>query len=286
MSGVAVTYTHLLLTWKSLLTRCLPERALARIPGAIRARRSLRDFLGRHLIPQRIEWIQVQGGSAKGLWLQIDLLNERGWWLGKHEPATQEALQQALGPNKVMYDVGAYIGFHALPAARLGAQVIAFEPDPESAARLRAHVYRNGLEHSVRTIEAAVWSNAGASIPFRRGLPRSQGGVCWKDRRPVLATGELTQVAAVRLDDFVADGGPAPHVIKIDVEGAESEVLKGAAGILQVHRPVLFIEVHTASENTAVNRILGDAGYSARWDIPAEGFPRQCFAAPCGSRGS
>jgi FkbM family methyltransferase len=286
MSGVAVTYTHLLLTWKSLLTRCLPERALARIPGAIRARRSLRDFLGRHLIPQRIEWIQVQGGSAKGLWLQIDLSNERGWWLGKHEPATQEALQQALGPNKVMYDVGAYIGFHALPAARLGAQVIAFEPDPESAARLRAHVYRNGLEHSVRTIEAAVWSNAGASIPFRRGLPRSQGGVCWKDRRPVLATGELTQVAVVRLDDFVAEGGPIPHVIKIDVEGAESEVLKGAARILQVHRPALFVEVHTASENIAVNKILDDAGYSARWDIPAEGFPRQCFAAPCGRGGS
>ena len=40
MSGVAVTYTHLLLTWKSLLTRCLPERALARIPGAMRAPRT------------------------------------------------------------------------------------------------------------------------------------------------------------------------------------------------------------------------------------------------------
>ncbi|MGC2111291.1 MAG: FkbM family methyltransferase [Candidatus Korobacteraceae bacterium] len=250
------------------------------------ASRSFRCFLGRHLIPQRIVWVQVHDGWAKGLWLQIDLSNERGWWLGKHEPAIQEALQQALGPNKVMYDVGAHIGFHALPAARLGAQVVAFEPDPESAARLRAHVYRNGLEHSVRIIEAAVWSSAGASIPFRRGLPRSQGGVCWKDRRPVLATGEIMEVAVIRLDDFVAGGGPTPHIIKIDVEGAESEVLKGAAGILRVQRPALIVEVHTANENAAVNKILDDAGYSACWNIPAEGFPRQCFAAPCGSRGS
>ena len=85
---------------------------------------------------------------------------------------------------------------------------------------------------------------------------------------------------------LLRSAGPAPHVIKIDVEGAESEVLKGAVGILQAHRPALFVEVHTASENTAVNKILDDADYSARWDIPAEGFPRQCFAVPCGSRGS
>jgi FkbM family methyltransferase len=280
MSPAAVTYTSLLLRCRGLLNRCLPDGALSHVPGGLRARTSVSRFVSRHLIPARSEWVQVQDGLANGLWIHIDLANERTWWLGTHEPATQEALRQVLGPDKVMYDVGAHVGFYALPAARLGAEVIAFEPDPESAARLRAHVDRNGLGNKVRTVEAAAWSSSCPSITFRRGLPRSQGGVCWRDHQPVLANGEVIEVAAVCLDDFVASRGPGPHVIKVDVEGSESEVLKGAANTLRNHHPVLIIEVHTAHEYAAITQILENAAYTARWHTPPEGFPRQCFAAP------
>lgn len=128
----------------------------------------------------------MQNGLASGLWIHIDLANERTWWLGTHEPATQEALRQVIGPDKVMYDVGAHIRFYTLPAARLGTKVIAFEPDPEGAARLRANVDRNGLGDKGRTIEAAAWSSSCPSITFRRDLPRSQGGVSWGNHQPVL----------------------------------------------------------------------------------------------------
>ncbi len=280
MSRAVVMYTGLLLKCRGLLELCLPDGVLLRLPGKSRARTNVRRFLGRHLIPARSEWVRVQDGLAKGLWILIDIAIERTWWLGTHEPATQEALRQVLGPDKVMYDIGAHIGFYTLPAARLGVDVIAFEPDPESAARMRTHVDRNNFSNRVRVVEAAAWSSTSPSITFRRGLPRSQGGVWWRNRQPVLATGEVIEVATICLDDFVASGGPAPHIIKVDVEGSESEVLKGAINILRNHHPVLIVEVHTVEEHTAVSQILEDAAYTTRWDIPPEGFPRQCFAEP------
>jgi FkbM family methyltransferase len=246
----------------------------------LRWQTSVRRFLSRHLIPARKEWVKVQTGLTSGLWICIDLATERTWWLGTHEPVTQQVLQKVLDPSKVMYDVGAHIGFYALAAARLGTRVIAFEPDPESAARLRANVDRNGLGDKVRAVETAVWSRSLPSITFRRGLPRSQGGISWCDHQPVLATDEVIDVAAVCLDDFVAGGGPAPQVIKVDVEGSESEVLNGALNTLRNHRPALILEVHTAGQYAAVTQILDNAAYKARWETPPEVFPRLCFALP------
>lgn len=95
-----------------------------------------------------------------------------------------------------------------------------------------------------------------------------------------LAKGDVIEVVGVCLDDFVATVGPAPHVIKVDVEGSESEVLKGTANTLLNHHPVLVLEVHTPGQYAAVTQILENAGYQARWNKPREGFPRQCFAVP------
>lgn len=240
----------------------------------------LRRFLRARLIPSRVEWVQVQQGIARGVWIRIDIAKERPWWAGTHEPALQTELQRLLRKGMVMYDVGAHIGFYSLPVARLGTDVVAFEPDPETAARLRLHVERNNLAGRVRVVESALWSATVPSITFRRGLPRSQGGVSWGERQPVVATGPFIQVKAIRLDDFVASEGPAPHLIKIDVEGAESEVLTGAADTIRSFRPMLIVEVHTAGEEVAVSRFLSQTQYEMRWQIPPEGFPRQCFAMP------
>ncbi len=268
MSRLAITCTGLLMRGGRLLARWVPADA------------RVRHFLRDRVVPSGIEWVQIQQGIAKGLWIRIDIARERSWWAGSHEPALQEELRSLLRDGLVMYDVGAHIGFYSLPAARVGAQVVAFEPDPETAARLRMHAERNNLADRLRVIEAAAWSASTRSITFRRGLPRSQGGVSWDERGPVIASGPLIEVQAIRLDDFVASGGPAPQLIKIDVEGAESEVLKGAAGTIRSLRPILIVEVHTSAEEVAVSQFLSLNQYETRWEIPPEGFPRQCFALP------
>ncbi len=278
MATLSSTCTRMLLKTCAAINHCIPKQRLSAIPGAPRAHAWVRNFLTRRLLFQRSEWVQVQSGFAKGLWIEIDLATERNWYHGKHESAIQQALQQLMRAETVMYDVGAHIGFHTLPAARIGAHVIAFEADPENARRLRRNLDRNCLQEKVRVVEAAAWSSGHIRVGFRRGVPRSQGGVCWRGHQPVLASGEIIAVPACSLDDFAASGGPAPDLIKIDVEGVESEVLIGAARILAAHKPVLIVEVHTPSEYAAVTKIFGVSSYIARWEIPPEGFPRQCFA--------
>jgi FkbM family methyltransferase len=272
--------TGLLMKAGRALARSLPEDALSQVPGAVRAGNAVRRFVGAHAFPSRNEWIQVQEGFARGIWLNINLAEERTWWAGTHEPFVQQALCAHLKPNMVAYDVGAHIGFYALPMARVACETIAFEADPENAMRLRSHILRNRLGDKIRVVQSAVWSASAPAIDFQTGTPRSQGGVRWNGQRPPLATGPTRSVIATSLDDFVAAGDPAPNVIKIDVEGAEAQVLLGAESILNNVRPIVLVEVHGASELAAVTQVFEHRCYSVDWVIPKEGYPRHCFAFP------
>jgi FkbM family methyltransferase len=278
MSRLAVAYTGALMKGRRALTRCLPRYALSYFAKRPPVVAGIRDLVRRHLIPRGTEWVQVQQGFAKGIWIRIDLSSERSWWAGTHEPAAQDLLRQVIAEGTVFYDVGAHIGFFSLPAARIAARVIAFEPDPENAQRLRAHVVRNHLDHKIEVVEAALWSGTTPAITFRTGIPRSQGGVAGEKHQPVLAKGSLIQVRATRLDDFVSGGVPAPQIIKVDVEGAAVEVLMGALETVRMSRPSLIIEVHTSFEYDGVLHFLELFSYDVAWNIPPEGFPRQCFA--------
>lgn len=248
------------------------------LPRGTRFIDAIAHRLRSHVLPKGTEWVQVQDGYARGLWIEIDLAHERTWWAGSHEPSVQRALQQLVAPGSVFYDIGAHIGFFSLPTARSGAHVTAFEPDPESAARLRKHATRNQFDVTLRVIEAALWSRSENSMTFRRGKPRSQGGILDGDHHPVTGTGPCIQVRAFRLDDFVARGNPPPETVKIDVEGAAAEVLQGGIETLRSHRPALVVEVHTAGEQLAIEKVLTMLSYRSKWNIPPEQFPRQCFA--------
>ena len=99
--------------------------------------------------------------------------------------------------------------------------------------RLRDYSVRNGLEGRLQVVHAAVWSRtASDGLSFRRGTTaRSQGGIEADGNHPVLARGEIINVPAITLDDFVAAGGPPPQMVKIDVEGGEYEVLRGTTAL-------------------------------------------------------
>jgi hypothetical protein len=82
--------------------------------------------------------IRVQRRPAKGLLLEVDPRWEHTAWDGSHEPQSLVAYLELVKPGMLVFDVGGVIDFYAFVAARAGASVIAFEPDPENARAMRS----------------------------------------------------------------------------------------------------------------------------------------------------
>ncbi len=224
------------------------------------------------------QWVQVEKGLAGGLWLYLSPMDEEKYRLGHHEPRLQEAFQKFALPGRVVYDVGAHIGFFSLAAARLvGPQgkVLAFEPDPDNVDRLMQHAARNNLKGRLQIIPAAVWScTSSGGIPFRRGQTRrSHGGISNGENIPPLADGEMMAVPALSLDDLVQTGHPIPDVIKVDVEGGEREVLKGGEQLFSKSSPVLLCEIHEEKSVRWICDWLAQRAYAVEWLTTQSALP-------------
>ncbi len=136
-----------------------------------------------------------------------------------------------LRDGMTVVDVGANIGYYALMARHYvgaGGRIFCFEPEPTNAAELRRNVSENSLSN-VTVVEAAVGNEPG-SARLWSGLNGS-----------VVDGGGDIEVPVVTLDSAVAV--PA-HLVKVDVEGFEASVLKGAERLIRSHRPILFVEMH------------------------------------------
>jgi FkbM family methyltransferase len=142
-----------------------------------------------------------------------------------------------------IYDVGANCGWFAVRAARTGRAVRAFEPVPTTAdsaernlARIAgadARVVRSAVGEAAGSATLHLYSSSGNNSLHERTLPPGH---------PLRRTGAL-DVPVIRLDDLVGtDGYPAPSLIKIDVEGAELAVVRGARETLARHRPPVVLE--------------------------------------------
>lgn len=107
--------------------------------------------------------------------------------------------------------------------------------------------------------------------------PNSNTGMSKVVRRESLGSYE---VSCTRMDQRLAKGFTAPNVIKMDVEGAESEVLKGAVRIFESVRPLLICEVHDAINEEFVTSWLEGKRYRMRWLDSSPRFPRQLFGWP------
>ncbi|MGC1415971.1 MAG: FkbM family methyltransferase [Candidatus Acidiferrum sp.] len=219
------------------------------------------SWAGEKLVPRdSLAWAQVQSGPAQGLWLHLNPRTGSTYFEGGCEPEVQEAVQQHLRPGMTFYDVGANIGFFSLLAARLvgkDGRVVAFEADPEIAARLREHVARN--EFGWITVEEKAVCAGSGTVFFARIDPaispdRGLGHVV------STSSGDTVQVSAVSLDDYTRTQ-PAPDFIKCDVEGAEVEVFRGAMRLLKEKRPGIICEMHTEENRRILLEEFSRLGY-------------------------
>jgi len=151
-------------------------------------------------------------------------------------------------------DVGAHVGYYTLLASMLAGDsgsVWAFEPEPTNAAFLRQHMYLNHC-NNVHVEELAV-SNSSGRARFLCGKGSGTGHLD--------TTGDM-EVRTVRLAEFCDARGIRPTALKIDVEGAEAEVLEGARDLIRAARPVIFLSTHGAALHRQCLSWLRDDGYT------------------------
>lgn len=176
---------------------------------------------------------------------------------GGHEPLQRETLIGLLDrhPPDLFFDIGANFGLYSLVVAqRYRCPVWAFEPDPRNFMQLGANVLVNGLEGRIAAIPRAVSRRSGR-IGLVRASDRSTGRT-----RTAPPTEEAPDEAAGEWVDAVAidalDLPPAERIAaKIDVEGAEDDVIAGMTALLSRSRGVLQIEILPGQGDGTVSRL-------------------------------
>lgn len=172
-----------------------------------------------------------------------------------YEPIVYRALLEEIREGMIVCDVGAHIGLMTLAAAkRVGPRghVFAFEPAPEALASLRRHVALNGFGDRVEVVPAAVGDTGAATVSFyvyHDSMSASLGRDNLDRLSPQRASDSAMKAVeittpAVTLDGFCAGRGVEPDVLKIDVEGAELLVLRGARALLLRKPIVILCEIH------------------------------------------
>jgi FkbM family methyltransferase len=194
---------------------------------------------------------------AQGHRLKLDrrsLSEKSAYYTGRYDCEEIELLCRLLRPGDTVCDVGSNIGFYAVPIAsrlhHIGGHLHAFEPVHANFARLQENIAINGLQVCVTAHEYALSSRAGtAEITLREDFLAGSGTgnaaiVFSESDRSRFSVKRIT---LHRLDDLDEEMRlDRVDLIKLDIEGHEDEFLRGAAGILTRHLPIIYMEVNKA----------------------------------------
>ena len=169
----------------------------------------------------------------------------------------------------LVIEVGANMGVHTVPMARAlgGRRLLALEPQPVIFQQLCANLALNGLMN-VTALPYACGSRTGAVRIDTPDYLRPGNFGAASVGAAARATARETTVQCVRLDDLVPADGEAVGLIKIDVEGMELEVLRGARGILERDRPILYVENDREENSAALIGWLKEREYRLWWHLP------------------
>lgn len=180
-------------------------------------------------------------------------------------------LKELVRPHTFVVEVGANIGSHTVPLAQHAAVVYAFEPQRLVYQALCANLALNQLTN------VFAWQCAVSDRPEGRLFmpeldprkPYNFGAISMQDK----PTSEA--VVQLMLDSLRI---PQCGLLKIDVEGMELEVLKGAVDLIERFRPYLYVENDRAEKSSALIAWLQEKGYTLYWHLPplysADNFAR------------
>lgn len=188
---------------------------------------------------------------------------------GVYEEDITRLMYHVATPGWTVLDVGANAGYFAVVTADAGgpdSKVVAFEPNPQIRELLERTVTLNS--QAAITIVAAACGDTSGSVDLHLSPdPRNSGLSTVLD---TLDEAVRITVPLLRLDEYCAERGIEADLIKIDVEGAEEMVLRGAEGLLRGDHPPKHVicEVWPRSREALIDYMgaLGYAAYGIRSD--------------------
>jgi FkbM family methyltransferase len=159
---------------------------------------------------------------------------------GSWEPETVRAVRTAVLPGDRVVDIGAWVGPFTLMAASLGADVRAYEPDPVARAELLVNLGHNDFGDRVEVVPAALGATSGQFQLHSGELGDSKSSLV---RRAGTSTSTTVEVLDVAQEAVAADFAAASFV-KMDVEGAEFDIVPLLVPVLGPVLPDLLLSVH------------------------------------------
>lgn len=247
----------------------------AGMPFSVRLRARVARRLwehGRWMLPGR--YLRCRG---RGGWIYLNpsesrMMLERA--LGVYEYPEMTAAARMLRSGMTAVDVGANKGDYALMFARLvgpAGRVLAFEPDEANLGWVRRSVQANGY----RNVQAFPYALADADGEALFNPGRASGWGSLVATRSGVDAEHAVSVRTRRLDSVAAELGiPSIDVLKVDVEGAELGVLRGARGLLAAtgaRTLLVAIDSDSDSDRAEVGMLLTELGYAIAATRPRPG---------------
>ena len=206
------------------------------------------------------------GGVLKGFRMRVDWQLHRSFAYGSWEPEVVRSIQDHVHSGTRVLDIGAQSGFYSLLLSRLvgpAGTVFAFEPLPANFRILEENLRLNSIQNVMIRREAVSDFSGNISFDFPREEVSLIAG-------PLLPSDNLGtfQVPAISLDEFVRQTGGPIHFIKMDVEGAETAVLRGAVQTLKAFHPSMVVELHYDLPQDGLHpaiTLLQELGYQIEW---------------------
>jgi FkbM family methyltransferase len=207
------------------------------------------------------------------------------FYQGFTEPDIEDFLVRFLKPGMTFVDVGAHVGKYTLLGAAAvgpGGTVIAFEPNVEARRLLGMNIHVNGFDN-VRVLELAA-ADAPGPRDFEVCAESTVSSLAGSEGPfPRRSSSRIVRVESTTLDAAMAHSGGKADLIKVDVEGAELPVLRGAGSLLRlpvVRAPVFIIECEPdnyARFGYGVEQLFGfleKHGYTEYYSHGREGLVR------------
>ena len=180
------------------------------------------------------------------------------------EEGVSSFLVDQLEPGHTFIDCGAHIGYHSRLARRVvcaEGSVHAFEPTPSTFNVLQKNCQSY---HNIYLNQEGLWSGVGFMKLQDYGLGQSISNTLLRDNAMQKELGNKAReikVPITSIDTYCQNSGITPHMIKIDAEGAENEIIKGGSNTIERARPKIIMEFNRTDAHLAAATTLLQKGY-------------------------